>query len=186
MWYCQEVSLSTQQIWAVLKTSLFAATFIAFFLVYLPWIWAIQGRAVSYAGLASLCFIAVVPLTVGAYVALRCAFAFAWTGLGTPAPFDPPRTLVVAGFYRYVRNPMYIGAALFILGETALFGSIRNGLLYVVLFMGCLAIFVLIYEEPALRSKFGADYEEYCRNVPRFIPRLQPWEKAPHSSEKQI
>lgn len=182
----QECSLFTQRIWAVLKTTLFATTFIAFFLVYLPWIWAIQGRAVSYEGLGSLRLLAVVPLTVGAYIALRCIFAFAWTGLGTPAPFDPLRTLIIAGFYRYVRNPMYIGAALFIMGETALFGSIRVGFLYVVLLSSCLAMFVLIYEEPTLRSKFGAEYEEYCRNVPRFIPRLQPWEKSPHLTAKEI
>lgn len=167
-----------QRILAVLKSALFSALFIAFFLLYLPWIWAIQGRAASYEGLESLRWLAVVPLAYGAYIALRCIFAFAWTGLGTPAPFDPPRTLVIKGFYRYVRNPMYLGAALFIIGETALFGSIRNGLLYVALFMGCLALFVMLYEEPALRSKFGAQYEEYCRNVPRFIPRWRPWEQS--------
>ena len=169
----------------MLKSSLFATIFIAYFLVYLPWIWAIQGRAVSYEGLDSLRWLAVVPLAVGGYIALRCIFSFAWTGLGTPAPFDPPRTLVITGFYRYVRNPMYLGAALFIFGETALLGSIRNGLLYVALFMSCLAVFVLLYEEPALRSKFGVGYEEYCRNVPRFLPRLRPWEKPPLSSASQ-
>lgn len=170
-----------QRIWAVVKTSLFATTFIAAFLIYLPWILAIQGRAVSYEGLGSLRLLAVLPLTVGACIALRCIFAFAWTGLGTPAPFDPPRTLIVSGFYRYVRNPMYFGAALFIMGETALFGSIRVGLLYVVFFCACLAVFVLVYEEPTLRVKFGPDYDEYCRNVPRFIPRLRPWVKTGQS-----
>ena len=173
-----------ERAWAVLKTALFAATFIAFFVVYLPWTWAIRGRAVGYEGPGSLRLLAILPLIAGAYIALRCAFAFAWTGLGTPAPFDPPRTLIISGFYRYVRNPMYIGAALAVIGETALFGSIRVGLQYVLIFGSCVALFVLIYEEPTLRSKFGAEYEEYCRNVPRFIPRLTPWEKARHSTAK--
>lgn len=166
---------------AVVKTSLFATIFIAFFVVYLPWTWAIRGRAVSYEGLGSLRLLAIVPLIAGGYIALRCAFAFAWTGPGTPAPFDPPRTLVVSGFYRYVRNPMYLGALLVVIGETALFGSIRVGLQYALIFGICLALFVLLYEEPTLRTKFGADYEEYCRNVPRFLPRLTPWEKARQS-----
>ncbi|MBI4462644.1 MAG: isoprenylcysteine carboxylmethyltransferase family protein [Acidobacteria bacterium] len=166
----------------MVKTSLFATIFIAFFVVYLPWTWAIRGRAVSYEGLGSLRLLAIVPLIAGGYVALRCAFAFAWTGLGTPAPFDPPRTLVVSGFYRYVRNPMYLGALLAVIGETALFGSIRAGLQYALVFGTCLALFVLLYEEATLRAKFGADYEAYCRNVPRFLPRLTPREKDPHSS----
>ena len=170
--------------WAMLKTSLFAATFIAFFVVYLPWTWAIRGRALHYDGLGSLRLLAVLPLVAGAYIAMRCVFAFAWTGLGTPAPFDPPRSLIISGFYRHVRNPMYIGAALIVMGETALFGSIRIGLQYVLVFGSCLALFVVVYEEPTLRSQFGAEYEEYCCNVPRFIPRLRPWEKARHSSAK--
>ena len=174
-----------ERAWAVLKTSLFATTFITCFVVYLPWTWAIRGRAVGYEGLGSLRLLAIVPLIAGACIALRCVFAFAWTGLGTPAPFDPPRTLIISGFYRYVRNPMYFGAALVVIAETALFGSIRVGLQYVLLFGGCLALFVLIYEEPTLRSKFGAEYEEYRRNVPRFIPRLTPWEKTRHSTAKQ-
>lgn len=173
------------RVWAMLKTSLFAATFIAFFVVYLPWTWAIRGRTVNYDGLGSLRLLAIVPLIAGGYIALRCVFAFAWTGLGTPAPFDPPRSLIISGFYRYVRNPMYVGATLAIIGETALFGSIRIGLQYVLVFGSCLSLFVVIYEEPTLRSKFGAEYEEYCRNVPRLIPRLSPWEKARGSSAKQ-
>jgi len=170
--------------WAVLRTSLFATVFIALFVVYLPWTWAIRGQAVGYEGLGSLRLLAIMPLIAGAYIALRCAFAFAWTGLGTPAPFDPPRNLIISGFYRYVRNPMYFGAALVVIGETALFGSIRAGLQYVLIFSGCLALFVLIYEEPTLRSKFGSEYEEYCRNVSRFIPHLTPWENARHSTAK--
>jgi protein-S-isoprenylcysteine O-methyltransferase Ste14 len=104
--------------------------------------------------------------------------AHAWTGLGSPAPFDPPRRLVVTGFYRYVRNPMYTGAVLVIVGETILLGSISMGFEYAALFAACAVTFVMVYEEPTLREKFGADYEEYCRNVPRIVPRVTPWERG--------
>jgi protein-S-isoprenylcysteine O-methyltransferase Ste14 len=164
-----------EQAWALVKTALFAATFVAYFVVYLPWSWAIRGREVSYAGPDAWHLLGVVPLAAGLCIILSCFYAFSWTGLGTPAPFDPPRTLVVSGFYRYVRNPMYTGAVLIIIGETTLFGSIRTGLEYAAIFWGCATLFVLIYEEPVLRAKFGASYEEYCRNVPRIIPRRTPW-----------
>jgi protein-S-isoprenylcysteine O-methyltransferase Ste14 len=172
-----------QRYWPVVRTSLFAAIFIAFFVVYLPWAWAIRSHPVRYAGMGSLRLLAVVLLLLGAYVALRCVFGFAWTGLGTPAPFDPPRKLVVSGFYRYVRNPMYIGAMLFVIGEAALLGSVLIGLAYALIFGVCAGLFVLLYEEPTLRTKFGADYEAYCRNVPRFIPRLKPWSGVQESPD---
>ena len=171
--------------WALLKTTLFAASFIAFFVIYLPWTWAIRGRTASYEGLGSFRLLALVPLLAGSYIALYCVFAFAWTGIGTPAPFDPPRRLVISGFYRYVRNPMYIGASLVVIGETALWGSLTAGLQYLLVFASLLALFVVVYEEPALRSQFGAEYEEYCRSVPRFVPRLTPWERPRDSTPEQ-
>jgi protein-S-isoprenylcysteine O-methyltransferase Ste14 len=170
------MTLRAERARAIAKTLVFVTVFVAFVVVYIPWAWAIRGSTVTYEGLSALRFLAVIPLLVGVYVILRCFFEFAWTGLGTPAPFDPPRALVVSGVYRYVRNPMYIGASLIILGETALFGSIRIGLEYVLIFLACTTLFVLIYEEPTLQAKFGDAYEEYCRDVPRFIPRLTPWE----------
>jgi protein-S-isoprenylcysteine O-methyltransferase Ste14 len=123
-------------------------------------------------------WLGIAPLLAGSWVVLRCLFAFSWKGRGTPAPFDPPRALVVVGPYRYVRNPMYFGAALVILGGTVLWGSIVNGLVYVAVFLGGLIVFVIVYEEPTLRGKFGANYEEYCRHVPRLIPRMRPWDGA--------
>jgi protein-S-isoprenylcysteine O-methyltransferase Ste14 len=164
-----------ERAWALVKTLFFAPAFIGFFLVYIPWTWAIRGRSVSYTGVGSLRLLGIVPLIVGGYVALRSVIAHAWTGLGTPAPFDPPQRLVVTGFYRYVRNPMYLGATLVILGETTLFGSIAIGVEYAAIFAICTGVFVLAYEEPALREIFGAEYEEYRHNVPRFLPRLTAW-----------
>jgi protein-S-isoprenylcysteine O-methyltransferase Ste14 len=162
------------RLFAILRTAMFAVLFMGTLGIYLPfYLGLIVWKAPRYEWRMS----GVVLLTLGAFIALRCAFAFAWTGEGTPAPFDPPRHLVVTGWYRYVRNPMYIGFALFLIGEFLLFGtSLEGAFEYMVVLAVCVTIFVLTYEEPTLRRKFPDDYAEYFRNVPRFLPRRGPWE----------
>ena len=83
----------------------------------------------------------------------------------------------MVGFYRYVRNPMYVGFFVGWAGLWVVFGRV-NALAIGVVCAALLAtvLFVLLYEEPTLRRKFGADYEEYCRNVRRWVPRLHAWE----------
>ena len=99
---------------------------------------------------------------------------FALKGLGTPAPIAPPTKLVVSGFYRYVRNPMYVGVTITVIGEALLFGS--RTLLWEALFVALgFHAFVLAFEEPTLKGQFGAEYETYRSNVPRWLPRLTPW-----------
>ncbi len=123
-------------------------------------------------------WIAVVPSVFGFSVALRCVWDFGWTGHGTPAPMVPPSKLVVVGFYRYVRNPMYVGFFTGWAGLWIIFGR-ANAILIaaaIAVVLG-VALFVRLYEEPTLRRMFGVDYEEYCRNVPRWIPRLRAWKK---------
>jgi len=100
---------------------------------------------------------------------------FAIHGLGTPAPVAPPQKLVVTGLYRYVRNPMYVSVVAIILGQALLFGDWRLVVYGAVFWLACHA-FVLVYEEPTLRRKFGAQYEGFCANVPRWFPRLTPWQ----------
>jgi protein-S-isoprenylcysteine O-methyltransferase Ste14 len=108
-------------------------------------------------------------------IGLLDSFArFALQGLGTPSPVFPTRHLVVTGLYRYVRNPMYVGVVSAIAGQGLLFGNVR------LLEYGALAwllfhVFVLAYEEPVLRATFGSEYEVFCKEVPRWIPRLAPW-----------
>jgi len=99
---------------------------------------------------------------------------FALKGLGTPAPVFPTRHLVVSGLYRYVRNPMYLAVAAVIVGQALLFGDVRV-LEYGVFVCLGFHMFVLLYEEPALRRTFGAEYETFCANVDRWIPRLRAW-----------
>jgi len=116
---------------------------------------------------------------IGVLISGWCALEFALRGRGTPAPFDPPRRLVVTGLYRFVRNPMYFGLAIMLIGEAWLVGRIE--IIYEMLIaLLCVSIFVIVYEEPVLRGKFGDDYIEYCRNVRRWIPRLRPWYSPAH------
>ncbi|MGC2110753.1 MAG: isoprenylcysteine carboxylmethyltransferase family protein [Candidatus Korobacteraceae bacterium] len=128
------------------------------------------------AGVVPWRWLAAVPSAAGFAVALRCIWDFGWTGHGTPVPVAPPKRLVVTGFYRYVRNPMYVGFLTGWLGLWILFGRANASTITVAaVFVLCVVLFVLLYEEPTLRRMFGADYKEYCRNVGRWIPRLQPW-----------
>jgi len=114
-------------------------------------------------------FVALVPLTVGAAIYARCVWEFVTRGRGIPAPIDHPKHLVVTGLYRYVRNPMYLGVLLFLLGE-ALFLRYRGFLLYTAVWFTFVHLTVLVYEEPNLRSKFGESYERYTRSVRRWVP----------------
>ena len=106
---------------------------------------------------------------VGAVILLRCIWEFMVTGRGTLAPVDPPTQLVVRGLYRYVRNPMYLGAFTMLLGEAAFFQS-SPLLLYAVAWFVIINLIVLLYEEPVLRRRFGDSYERYTAVVHRWVP----------------
>jgi protein-S-isoprenylcysteine O-methyltransferase Ste14 len=98
---------------------------------------------------------------------------FVREGHGTPAPFAPPRHLVVSGPFRCVRNPAYLCAVWIIVGQGLIFGS-TSVLVYAGIVALAFHLFVVLYEEPTLRAMFGAEYVAYCREVPRWIPRLTP------------
>jgi protein-S-isoprenylcysteine O-methyltransferase Ste14 len=145
------------------------------------WFWLLPqwlGFSVEAAGAARWRWVAAVPSVLGFAVALRCVWDFGWTGRGTPAPFAPPQRLVAVGLYRYVRNPMYVGFAMGWIGLWVVFG---HASLPAILAVAAVALgvhlFVVFYEEPTLRGKFGPDYAEYCRNVRRWLPRTRAWEK---------
>lgn len=120
-----------------------------------------------------------IPSVLGFAIALRCVWDFGWTGRGTPAPIAPPSRLVVVGFYRYVRNPMYVGFAAGWIGLWIVFGHFNLTLAVCIAAVALgIHLFVLFYEEPTLRRKFDGDYEEYCRNVGRWRPRVRGWTKT--------
>ena len=102
---------------------------------------------------------------------------FAVEGKGTLAPWDPPRELVVRGPYRYVRNPMISGVLLVLCAEAALLRSWPHAI-WALVFLGLNAVFIPAFEEPQLAERFGASYREYCRHVPRVIPRWRPWDPS--------
>ncbi|HVE71093.1 MAG TPA: isoprenylcysteine carboxylmethyltransferase family protein [Thermoanaerobaculia bacterium] len=116
---------------------------------------------------------AVALMVVGGAGMLKCVWDFAWKGQGTPAPFDPPRRLVVSGLYRWVRNPMYVSMGIFLVGEALALPQVTRPMLILVAVMGfVITLFIVTYEEPTLRRLFGEDYEHYGRHVRRWIPRL--------------
>ncbi len=116
----------------------------------------------------------VVLVVLGVAVLLECFARFVVRGRGTPAPIAPPRELVVSGLYRHVRNPMYVAMVAIVAGQASLLGS-RPLLLYAGVLWVLFHLRVLTYEEPVLARQFGASFELYRRNVPRWLPRLTSW-----------
>ena len=116
-----------------------------------------------------------VMLIIAGIPGLVDSFArFALHGLGTPAPVAPTQNLVVTGLYRYVRNPIYVALVAVTLGQAVLFGDQRL-LWYAALLWLFFHVWVLVFEEPTLEQTFGAQYEDFRANVPRWVPRLTPW-----------
>jgi protein-S-isoprenylcysteine O-methyltransferase Ste14 len=148
----------------------YATLFIGLVLIFLP------ARVLSVSGVRSPAAIGpwqgvgMLVAAAGAALAVACIVAFVLVGKGTPAPFDPPRRLVVQGPYHFVRNPMYIGAGLAMTGA-ALFYQSSALLGYAAAFLLVSHLFVVAYEEPTLRRTFGNDYTAYCDTVGRWWPR---------------
>jgi protein-S-isoprenylcysteine O-methyltransferase Ste14 len=149
----------------------YAVLFIGVVLVFVP------ARVLSRAGISGFPAIGAPQIIgiliggLGAAFALWCVLAFALVGKGTPAPFDPPRRLVVRGPYRYVRNPMYMGAGLALTGAALAYQSLQL-FGYAGLFFLLTHLFVVWYEEPKLRHSFGEEYKTYCQRVARWWPRI--------------
>ncbi len=141
--------------------------------VWAPLYWIFPWVRHSITRNAGLIVLAAILLPLGIAGYLWCALDFAFRGRGTPFPGDPPKVLVVKGLYKYVRNPMYISVLAVLLGECALFAS-RQLLEYSAAIAVMFHLFVLIYEEPELRRQMGGAYEDYSREVRRWIPRLTP------------
>ncbi|HEX2315759.1 MAG TPA: isoprenylcysteine carboxylmethyltransferase family protein [Thermomonospora sp.] len=147
--------------------------------VLLPW-WITGARSGDPSGpwavpLQVLGALLIVP---GVYVLLHAFVRFVVEGLGTPAPAAPPSRLVVGGFYRYVRNPMYVAILAIVLGEALLMAR-PVLLLYALAVWAAPAAFVRWYEEPHLLRVFGDEYRRYRAAVPAWIPRLRPWHPEP-------
>jgi protein-S-isoprenylcysteine O-methyltransferase Ste14 len=129
-------------------------------------------RMGAQAELGLISYLAFPLWLLGGVILLWSFWNFLKEGRGTPAPIDPPKELVAVGFYRYVRNPMYVSVLAIILGHFLWFGY-WNLLIYAIIVFVAFHTFVTYYEEPMLRNQFGKPYEDYLERVPRWIPRLR-------------
>lgn len=160
---------------ALLGTFLFLFLLLPLFLIWIP------NKILSFPEHAYLFnagafrYFGVVPIALGLAIYIWCSSSFVLYGKGTPIPFTPTKKLVVTGLYRFVRNPIYIAGSLVLAGEALLFQSIGI-FIYCSLLFAVFNIHVFI-EEKLLADQFGATYEQYCKSVPRWIPRFKPYRK---------
>lgn len=163
----------TRRVSAFLGTAVFLLLAPGLVAGVVPWWisrWRWQPPFFGFTGfraLGGLLIVAGIPIVLDSFV------RFAAAG-GTPAPVFPTQHLVVKGFYRYVRNPMYVGVVWVILGQGLLLGNVHI-LIYVMIPWLAAHGFVLAYEEPTMRKTYGVEFERYAAQVPRWVPRLTPW-----------
>ena len=160
-------------LWPTIGTVLFVLTVPGTVVVLVPYAlcrWTFQKPLFS---IESGRWLGVVLIVCALPIFFDFVLRFVREGEGTPAPVAPTRHLVVGGTFRYVRNPGYIAVVSLLVGQALLFGSAAV-LLYALIVAVTFHTFVVLYEEPTLRRQFGAAYEAYCRDVPRWLPRLHP------------
>ena len=118
-----------------------------------------------------LVFLGLIQFLIGLSVHLASIYFFKRIGKGTPVPIEPPKKLVYAGLFKYVRNPMYLAIFADILGGFFIFGHLLL-FVYAIVFFTFIHLFVVFVEEPKLKERFGKEYEEYTKSVPRWIPKI--------------
>ena len=141
---------------------------------YVPWrFFGLREARVEWSNPSHL--LGLLCIALGTILLAACIVEFARSGRGTLSPVDPPSRLVVRGLYRYVRNPMYLSVTTIVLGEALLTQSAALALYWAIWFL-CANLFVIGYEEPTLRRRFGRSYDEYTQRVGRWIPRFRSGE----------
>jgi protein-S-isoprenylcysteine O-methyltransferase Ste14 len=151
------------------RTMVYVTLFVAFVLVFVPARVLEWSRLPRPGEMGPSQIAGATLVVVGGALVLWCVLVFAFVGKGTPAPFDPPRRLVVRGPYRFVRNPIYIGAAISMIGAALFYGSWPL-IGYTAVLTLTFHLLVITYEEPTLQRTFGAEYEQYRRRVRRWLP----------------
>ena len=164
-----ESSLSWSPAWLAVRSLLWTILLPGFFAGYVPWRFfgldQIRFEEVNPTSLLGL-----ICIGLGVVLLAACIVEFARSGRGTLSPMDPPRHLVIRGLYQYVRNPMYLSVTTIVLGEVLLSHSLALALYWAIWFV-CVNLFVMGYEEPTLRRRFGRSYDEYTEHVGRWLPR---------------
>ena len=152
-----------------LKTMLYMGVMHGFFTFYFPY--RLASRDVPIINMGILQFSAIPFWIIGSLIIIHSSVDIIRRGRGTPAHLDPPKELVIDGFYRYVRNPVYFGAILVLFGYILWFASA-----WLILYTACafagFHLLIILIEEPFLKQKFGTVYKEYMKRVPRWIPRI--------------
>lgn len=134
--------------------------------------WLVTGWEGSLAGWDAADVLGALAGLIGLAMVIACFARFVREGRGTPAPTAPTEELVVGGLYRYLRNPMYVGVGLVIAGQCLAFRS-PSLVVWLALFAVAVAAFVVGYEQPTLRARYGASYDAYRDSVPAVVPRLR-------------
>ncbi len=156
----------------IIKTFFFMMIGPGSVIVYLPFLLMYFLGPPNFYKTGQLQYVGLIPVLAGICISLWCFYHFIFFGKGTPVPIDPPKKLVIIGLYRFVRNPMYIGILIILIGEAVLFRSyLLSG--YTAGVFCLFHMFIIGYEEPSLKSRFGKEYEDYCSSVPRWIFRLR-------------
>lgn len=154
---------------ATVRTVIYLAIIVGLVVIFLP-AEMLEGTGLVRASPMGITqFVGAMLTLAGVGLVLWCAFTFAVLGRGTPLPFDPPRRLVIAGPYRWVRNPMAIGAGSALVG-VALFYESLSFLMFAGLFILAIHAMVVLYEEPTLQRMFDTEYAAYCAKVSRWLP----------------
>ena len=166
---------------AFVGTLIYLFLLVPFFIIWIPYeILSASGHDIEFnSGVFQHVGLVFIALGVVAYV--WCSGSFVFYAKGTPIPFTPTKELVVTGLYKYVRNPLYIAGMLVLLGETLLFLS-KGIFIYTLIMFGVFNIHVLM-EENHLEDTFGKKYEQYRKDVPRWIPRFKSYKENDPSSQ---
>ena len=158
----------------LLKTLLFTILAPGTLTVLVPYLLLPPGSRRFHGELGNV--FGLIAIVFGAAIYFWCAWEFTFTDKGTPASYDAPKLMVTCGLYRLVRNPIYVGVMFVLLGEALMFAS-ATLLVYAFVMLLGFHLRVIWYEEPTLRKQFGEAYLDYCRKVPRWLPR---WQRLNH------
>lgn len=158
---------------ALLGTLLFLFIIIPFFLIWIPRRILLSPEHIYRFDIGVFRYLGLFPIILGVVIYVFCSGNFVFVGKGTPIPFTPTKELIVTGFYRFVRNPLYIAGSFVLIGEAFLFQSFGIFIYFLIMF-GVFHVHVLM-EETHLEGEFGEAYEQYCKAVPRWIPRSKPY-----------
>ena len=169
-----EASPFSSPAWLAVRSLLWTILFPGFFAGYVPWRFFGLGQ-IRLEGLNPTSLPGLICIGLGLVLLAACIVEFARSGRGTLSPLDPPRHLVIRGLYKYVRNPMYLSVTTVVLGEVLVTHSLALASYWLIWFVG-VNLFVMGYEEPTLRRRFGSAYDEYTAHVGRWVPRFPPGE----------